>query len=459
MARRAFRTTLREGCCCNLGCAARELVQAIQVAEEGVERFVTSQPGRIGVKQTSARPPAFARNLRDHEAQTAPNTIPISVWSKELAHDLRERLQAQIYGRIPALDISVVDKRHVHSDLLRGRAGVEHWSLALGCDGEPMRMNMFLIMPTGISPRAVILAQVFQRGPSGLRPIERALSGAGHRSSLGEAMLELTLGRHIHVPPFELAVEHGLGLALFCPGEVVPDHPQRAMPILERLSATQDSDRSGALSCWAALASALRRALREDSRIGRAPVAVWGHSRHGKAALLAAAFDSAFDAVIAHQSGRFGASMTHGGTGETTAHIARTYPHWFCPRFHREMVRCPSPAIDQHHLLALVAPRPILLGNGRRDRWADPGGAFRAARAASSVFAQFGERGLTQMDPHPPDLSGGIVFFVREGGHGINAADWRNFIAFLHTKFGAGRSRSAAPTDAGGVDRTAQADL
>jgi hypothetical protein len=395
----------------------------------------------------------FQAQLRPARLRASSPYLPLGPWTDERVAEVGERLQQQIYGSIPRLTpLRVTERRAVASDRLGAAAIVEHWQVELVDARGPMRFGLFLILPRAAAPRAIILAQLFRRPPFFVDRIEQALvadTSAQRRSRLGDAMLEIVLGRHIHAPPFEQVVQGGFGIALYCPGDIVPDHKERAPAILERLSASPNADeRAGALAGWAALTSAVRRLLNEDERVGGAPIVAWGHSRHGKAALLAAAFDQGFAGVIAHQSGRFGASLTHGGSGEGPTQIARAYPHWFCARFHNETLHRWPHDVDQHQLLALIAPRPILLGNGRRDFWADPEGAFRAARAASEAFTTYGQPGLLQLESSRPNLEGGIAFFTRAGGHGVNGADWRYFLAFLEAKFAVRSSAPVAPASA-----------
>ena len=392
----------------------------------------------------------FQARWRPERLRASSPSLPLGRWTDERAAEVGERLQQQIYGSIPRLaPLRAVERRTVPSERLRADAIVEHWQVELVDAYAPMRFGLFLILPRAAAPRAIILAQLFRRPPLLVDRIEHALVADGRgqrRSRLGDAMLEIILGRHIHAPPFEQVVQGGFGLALFCPGDIVPDHKLRAPAILEWLSASSNADeRAGALAGWAALTSAVRRLLNKDERIGGAPIVAWGHSRHGKAALLAAAFDKGFAGVIAHQSGRFGASLTHGASGEGATQIARAYPHWFCARLHNETLRRRRYDIDQHHLLALIAPRPILLGNGRRDFWADPEGAFFAAHAASEAFTPYGQPGLLQLEPSRPNLAGGIAVFTRAGGHGVNGADWRHFLDFLAAKFAVAATGSVTP--------------
>lgn len=166
--------------------------------------------------------------------------------------------------------------------------------------------------------------------------------------------------------------------------------------------------------------SGVRRALADDERFRHTPAVAWGHSRHGKAALLGGAYDQDFAAVIAHQSGRFGAAMTAAHAGETPLQIARAFPHWFCQRLLDDVRAGRAPPVDQHDLLALIAPRPLLLGDASLDFWADPRGARRAVALASCALAS---------EPRT------IECFMRAGGHGLNGADWRAFVKFLDARF------------------------
>jgi hypothetical protein len=137
--------------------------------------------------------------------------------------------------------------------------------------------------------------------------------------------------------------------------------------------------------------------------------------------------------VIAHQSGRGGASLTRSDEGETVAQMMEGYPLWFPPAYAE---RAADPAMDQHQLLALIAPRPVLLGNASRDAWSDPHGAWQAARAADPAWRLYGVVGFAQNDMRTPNGEARLEFFTRKGLHGVYAADWRAFLAFLDAHLG-----------------------
>jgi hypothetical protein len=159
-----------------------------------------------------------------------------------------------------------------------------------------------------------------------------------------------------------------------------------------------------------------------------------GHSRHGKAALLAAAWDPRIEAVIAHQTGFAGASLSRSQTGETLARMQRTYPHWLAPGAARYAARPDLLPYDQHMLLALIAPRRLFLGNARRDVWSDPNSSFRAAEAASAAWEAQGASGLNAGGMKAFDPADGIVWWMRPGGHSIVEEDIGAFITFLKAR-------------------------
>lgn len=172
--------------------------------------------------------------------------------------------------------------------------------------------------------------------------------------------------------------------------------------------------------------------LEREPRLDRERLALFGHSRFGKAALWAAAMDQRIGLVIANQSGRLGASPTQSPTGERLSDLFQRFPHWFPASAHEAA----ASEIDQHLLLALIAPRPILIGGARLDRWSDPAGAFRAAQAATPVYQLFGGAGLTQETLSAPNFDADIAFFLRDGGHGVRPYDWRMARNFLAAHFG-----------------------
>lgn len=231
-----------------------------------------------------------------------------------------------------------------------------------------------------------------------------------------EPISKLLFGPHINGPPFELIAARGYAVALLYAGDIAPDDAEHARAALARFAPPD----TGALMAWAWTASRAYDALAADPRFDAKRIAIWGQSRQGKAALIASAFDARFAATIALQSGRGGDAPTRAFEGETVAHMLRAYPHWFSPRYG------PAAPVEQHQLLALIAPRPLLLGHAARDAWADPVGAWAVREAAAPAFVT------------PPTA------FMRKGQHGIMRSDWIETLDFLDAQL---RASPASQSD------------
>ena len=89
--------------------------------------------------------------------------------------------------------------------------------------------------------------------------------------------------------------------------------------------------------------------------------------------------------------------------------------------------------MDAHLLVALIAPRPLLLQTGTSDKWSDPKGEFLAAVAATPVYELFDKKGIgTDMLPPAGQLAGEtLAFYMHDGGHGLVPSDWDVYLDFM----------------------------
>ena len=168
-------------------------------------------------------------------------------------------------------------------------------------------------------------------------------------------------------------------------------------------------------------------------------VAVMGHSKLGKAALWTAALDERFALVISAQSGAAGAALWRRTYGETLEKMVTRFPYWLCRNAWKFVGNEDDLPVDQHMLLALIAPRPLYVASGQDDRWADPRGEFLSAWHAGEVYRLFGLQGLASEASPPldaPDMDGSIAYHVRSGGHSVELYDVRNFLDFATRHLG-----------------------
>ncbi len=173
-----------------------------------------------------------------------------------------------------------------------------------------------------------------------------------------------------------------------------------------------------------------------DPAIDPERVALIGHSRRGKTALLAAALDERVALVVPHQSGTGGAALSRDNDQETVERINRVFPHWFNGNFKFFNDNEAQLPIDQHLLMALVAPRPLLDTMGKKDTWANYESSLRAAKAADPVYkylgapGQVGEGLLMDADPVTQESAGNLLQYRLDTKHTLNQDYWKVILDF-----------------------------
>ena len=198
----------------------------------------------------------------------------------------------------------------------------------------------------------------------------------------------------------------------------------------------------GALRAWAWGASRVLDYFETDKAVDAQHVAIEGHSRYGKAALVAMANDPRFAVGFISSSGEAGAKLFRRNFGEQIGNIAGGEYYWMAGNF----IQYDGPKtendlpIDAHELIALCAPRPVFISAGSADKgdgWVDPKGMFLAAVGAGPVYRLLGRKDLGTSEFPPietPLIDGDIGFRQHREGH-TPGPNWPTFIQFASRYF------------------------
>lgn len=247
--------------------------------------------------------------------------------------------------------------------------------------------------------------------------------------------------------PAEEVIARGYGIASFQTGAVSPDHDKRfkegAIQLIEGNVLQRPDDAPMMLSAWAWGASRAMDYFETDTDIDATRIGTVGHSRGGKASLLAGAQDRRIALVVSNGSGCMGAALTKREFGERIHNINRK-THWFNKTFKAYDYKEPEFPVDQHMLIALIAPRLVYVASADEDLWADPRGEFQGMANASPVYELYGYNPISP-DSMPslnePMHEGPRGYHIRPGKHNLTLYDWQQFLDFADKNLASQRGK------------------
>lgn len=236
---------------------------------------------------------------------------------------------------------------------------------------------------------------------------------------------------------FERVLKRGFAAATMCYYDLYPDRPDGFEKSIMRMFYTPEQWNSperetGAISAWAWGIQRAIDCLCRQAELDPAKIIVHGHSRLGKTALWAGANDSRIALTVSNCSGTCGAKLAHRNFGENFEWINHWNPHWLRASFDQYTGKDQELPIDQHFLMAAIAPRLLYVASAENDLYADPKGEFLAAFHASPAWKIFGKKGLDSATfPAPGRWIGNQVgYFLRTGEHSFLPENWEALLDF-----------------------------
>jgi hypothetical protein len=357
-------------------------------------------------------------------------------WFKR-RREIREDFDREVLGRTPMSMPSV--EWHVVSTIHEKWGGVDVVTKRLsGRHGPWMNtpiafsIDLLLTVPAhSTGPVPVIMELAFAKD------FELATSGA--------------LDSYVPTPwgvDGRLVVERGWGFAILNPVSYQKDDGSgltEGIIGLTNRGQSRKLDDWGVLKAWAWGANEALKYFEMDKAVDAKQVGLAGHSRFGKAVLVAMAYNPTFAIGYISSSGEGGAKLYRHIYGEQIPNVASaSLYHWFDGNFLRYagQLNAGDLPVDNHELIALCAPRPLFLGGGadtgdgyanpNGDAWADPRGMFLAEVAAGPLYRLLGAKdlGTAQFPPVGTALvTGDLAFRQHDGGH-TPAPNWPYFLEF-----------------------------
>jgi hypothetical protein len=359
-------------------------------------------------------------------------------WFKKRRPELKALFQHYMYGWFPP-PVKVTGKiTYSDTNFFDGNATLKLATISLGKTPAP-QIHLLMVIPNHRkNPAPIFLGMNFSGNHTLLADTNVPLptiwmpSNFPHAHVVNNRATAAGRGTEVNTWALEQSIDRGYAVATYYCGDVEMDRTNAEGGVREMIHVPRAPDDWGTIAAWAWGMQRVVDYLSRDKDIDSERIALVGHSRFGKATILAGAFDDRVALIIPLQAGCGGTAPSRGRIGESVKQINDRFPEWFCGVYKEFNDRPERLPFEQNCLIALCAPRPVLLGAAVEDTWTNPSGAFAMLQAAGGAYRLTGAEGVaaTTMPETNVLIDSNLGYFIRPGKHSMTRGDWKVFLDF-----------------------------
>lgn len=353
----------------------------------------------------------------------------VEEWQNVRRPQIMGMFASTIYGRVPVPESPIEVEYQIQTEdkeFFDGRCTKKIVLATYSNDRGKVSMHIALFVPNNANePVPVLLGNDF---------------GGINEKSMDMSNIQ-AYGRLQNGVPLIDMFAKGFGLALIQGGEVIRDEVMFRNSVQQLFyKGTQTMPKADEWGVIAGISWQLSRAmdyLETEKSVDNSKVAILGFSKLGKSTMWAGALDTRFAMVLSQNSGAGGAAIWRRNFGENLKYMTR-FPHWLCDNAKKYVGREADLPVDQHMLVACLAPRPVYITSGINDMWADNLGEYVSAYHATPVYELFGLQGQTTKERprvNEPANNRALSYSIRSGAHGYETTDWTEYLNFMDFHF------------------------
>lgn len=407
----------------------------------------------LGAIPIQAKQAGFPDGINQDEAKVPPYTLPDPLialdgtrvvdadsWRKVRRPEILRMFATEMYGMTPERRLKVIARKLSESnEAIGGKANRQEVVLSFTDKPDGPQMTLLIYRPNQAKGPVPTFLGLNFHGNQGVQDdpaIAITQRWVRNDKKLGiteNRATEQSRGAEASRWPVSMIVDRGYALVTAYYGDLDPDFDDGFQNGVHPLFPGERTAQSWAsIGAWAWGLSRALDYVETDPAFDARRVAVMGHSRLGKTSLWAGAQDPRFALVVSNDSGEGGAALSRRWFGETVKRINTSFPHWFCGNYKKYNDHVFDLPFDQHMLIALIAPRPVLVCSAQEDHWADPRGEFLSCVAADPVYRLLGTDGFASREmPNVNTLiASRIGYHVRPGQHDVTDVDWKAYLDF-----------------------------